>query len=173
MSLPRLICDGVASQVGYPAEPDPITLGLFLKRLLFLLSNAEAAAAVLGVDIHHPAILKASATRVVKPKVEAAAPKPPVVEAEPQEAPAPAASALEVVPEAKPVLEAVADHVHKISQLPEVTQACEEGGKEGMAPGNALATSSSHKVGDYLLMKGSFAWQQQGWSAEGVLRCRI
>jgi hypothetical protein len=32
-------------------------LGTFLKRLLFLLSDAQAAAAVLGVDVHHPGLL--------------------------------------------------------------------------------------------------------------------
>ena len=38
--------------MGYPGEPDPTTLGLVLKRLLFLLSDAAAhiSGAVLPVD---------------------------------------------------------------------------------------------------------------------------
>jgi hypothetical protein len=62
-------------QVSYPGEPDPATLGTFLKRMLFLLSDVQAAAAILGVDVNHPSLLAASAARVVKPLEAAAAPE--------------------------------------------------------------------------------------------------
>jgi len=60
--------------VSYPGEADPTTLGLLLKRMLFLMSDPQAAAAVLGVDFHHPSLLAASAARVVKPPEGAAQP---------------------------------------------------------------------------------------------------
>lgn len=50
-------------QVSFPGQPDPSNLGTFLKRLLFLLSDAQAAAAVLGVDVHHPGLVLANANR--------------------------------------------------------------------------------------------------------------
>ena len=39
-----------ALQVSIPGEPDPTTVGLFLRRLLYLLSKPNVAAGIMGVD---------------------------------------------------------------------------------------------------------------------------
>lgn len=48
-------------QVSFPGEPDPTCLGRFLQRMLFLLTNSEAAAAILGIE-HPPAVIRAVRT---------------------------------------------------------------------------------------------------------------
>lgn len=54
-----------ALQVSIPGEPDPTTIGLFLRRLLYLLSKPDVAAGVMGVD--ELASLAATAEADAKP----------------------------------------------------------------------------------------------------------
>ena len=75
-SLPFIAADAAVLclylQVSFPGEPDPVTLGSFLQRMLFLLSKPQAAAAILGVE-YLPVDLqgqrqKASNGKIVAPR---------------------------------------------------------------------------------------------------------